>query len=93
MSPCGGFPQLHAAIANGADSVYVGLTSFSARARASNFSPEELAEAVKIAHSSNVKVYVALNTLVFQNELEEVANLVQICDDVGVDGTRFFSVI
>ncbi len=85
MAPCGGFPQLKAAIANGADSVYLGLSAFSARARASNFNPTELRKAVQISHASGVKVYVALNTLVFQNELEEVAGWIHICDAAGVD--------
>jgi len=85
MAPCERFPQLKAAIANGADSVYVGLTAFSARARAANFSPSELNEAVKIAHKSGVKVYVAMNVLVFQGELEEVAEWIQVCDDANVD--------
>ena len=85
MAPCGGFPQLKAAIANGADSVYLGLSAFSARARAANFSPKDLQKAVKIAHSSNVKVYVAMNTLVFQDELQEVAGWINVCDQAGVD--------
>ena len=85
MAPCGGFPQLKAAIANGADSVYLGLSAFSARARASNFDPQQLKEAVQIAHASGVKVYVALNTLVFQEELEEVAGWISVCDRTGVD--------
>lgn len=85
MAPCGGFPQLHAAIANGADSVYLGMSAFSARARASNFNPRQLAEAVQIAHQSGVRVFVALNTLVFQKELPEVAAWIMLCDQVGVD--------
>ncbi len=85
MAPCGGFPQLKAAIANGADSVYLGLSAFSARARASNFSPTELVEAVDIAHKYGVKVYVALNTLVFQKELHEIAEWIRICDVADVD--------
>jgi len=85
MAPCGGFPQLKAAIANGADSVYLGLSAFSARARAANFSPSELNEAVKLAHKFGVKVYVAMNVLVFQGELEEVAEWIQVCDDANVD--------
>jgi hypothetical protein len=80
MSPCGGWTQLHAAIGNGADSVYLGLTAFSARARAANFDPvQELPQAVELAHSAGVKVYVALNTLVFDHELEEVEDLVRKC--------------
>ena len=85
MAPCGGFPQLKAAIANGADSVYVGLSAFSARARASNFDPSQLVEAVNLAHQSGVRVFVALNTLVFQQELAEVAAWISLCDSVGVD--------
>jgi len=85
MAPAGGFPQLKAAIANGADSVYLGLSAFSARARASNFSPTELKEAVKTAHKSGVRVFVALNVLVFQHELNEVAEWIHICDQAGVD--------
>ena len=85
MAPCGGFPQLKAAVANGADSIYLGLSAFSARARASNFSPSELHEAVKLCHQSGVKVYVALNVLVFQKELEEVAKWIQVCDKANVD--------
>mmetsp|Transcript_20948 Transcript_20948/g.30814 ORF Transcript_20948/g.30814 Transcript_20948/m.30814 type:complete len:1041 (-) Transcript_20948:80-3202(-) len=85
MAPVGGFPQLKAAIANGADSVYLGLSAFSARARASNFSPTELAEAVQIAHKYGVRVFVALNTLVFQHELKEVAEWIRICKVAHVD--------
>mmetsp|Transcript_8059 Transcript_8059/g.12618 ORF Transcript_8059/g.12618 Transcript_8059/m.12618 type:complete len:964 (-) Transcript_8059:182-3073(-) len=85
MAPCGGFPQLKAAIANGADSVYLGLSAFSARARASNFNPSQLVEAVNMAHQSGVRVFVAFNTLIFQNELPEVAAWLTLCDEVGVD--------
>lgn len=85
MAPCGGFPQLKAAIANGADSVYLGLSAFSARARASNFNPSQLVKAVHMAHTYGVRVFVALNTLVFQNELPEVAAWLSLCDQVGVD--------
>jgi len=42
MSPAGGWPQLKAAVANGADAIYLGLTSYSARARAANFDPDPL---------------------------------------------------
>ena len=86
MSPVGGFPQLYAAIGNGADSVYLGLSAFSARARATNFNvTTELPKAVQIAHEAGVKVYVALNTLVFQNELEEIEMLIRQCALANVD--------
>lgn len=80
MAPVGGWPQLRAAVANGADAVYLGLTSFSARARAVNFDPhEELHEAVNFCRKYNVKVYVALNTLVFQSEMTELVDLIRAC--------------
>eukprot|EP00588_Corethron_pennatum_P010555 CAMPEP_0194273092 /NCGR_PEP_ID=MMETSP0169-20130528/6500_1 /TAXON_ID=218684 /ORGANISM="Corethron pennatum, Strain L29A3" /LENGTH=959 /DNA_ID=CAMNT_0039015937 /DNA_START=106 /DNA_END=2981 /DNA_ORIENTATION=+ len=86
MAPAGGIPQLRAAIANGADSVYVGLSSFSARARAANFDPgRELTEAVALAHAHGVRVYVALNTLAFDGELREVERLLRKCEEADVD--------
>ena len=50
-----------------------------------NFNPKQLVEAVRIAHASGVRVFVALNTLVFQGELPEVAAWISLCDQVGVD--------
>jgi collagenase-like PrtC family protease len=104
MSPAGGWPQLKAAVANGADAVYLGLTSYSARARASNFDPDptllfrgddnyepkeggaaSLAQAVKFAHQHHVRVYVAFNTLVFDEELHEVQELIEQIWECGVD--------
>ncbi|KAL7463437.1 hypothetical protein ACHAXS_003802 [Conticribra weissflogii] len=93
MSPAGGPPQLRAAIANGADAVYLGLTSYSARARADNFDPHDddrddpasLAGAVALAHRHRVRVYVALNTLAFDGELREIEKLLERCWECGVD--------
>lgn len=86
MAPCGGWSQLHAAIGNGADAIYLGLSAFSARARASNFDPvTELPLAVQTCHDAGVKVYVALNTLVFNHELEEVEELIRHCANADVD--------
>lgn len=86
MSPVGGWPQLQAAIGNGADSIFLGLSAFSARARAANFDPEEeLPKAVATCHDAGVKVYVALNTLVFDHELEEIEELIRCCARAKVD--------
>ena len=52
LAPAGGWPQLRAAVENGADAVYFGLTAFSARARASNFAPEELPEVPRLVPSA-----------------------------------------
>ena len=87
MSPAGGWPQLRAAVANGADSVYLGLSAFSARARASNFDPwtDELYQAVKYCHGHSVHVYVALNTLILDSEWIEIAHMLRLCQEANVD--------
>lgn len=85
MAPAGGWPQLRAAALNGADAVYLGLSSFSARARAANFDASELDDVVSFCRSHEVKVYVAINTLVFDEELDEVARLLGKCKNAGVD--------
>jgi len=86
MSPAGGWPQLKAAVSNGADAIYLGLSAFSARARATNFDvTTDLPKAVQYCHDYGVRVYVALNTLVFDHELEELSTLVQLAEQAGVD--------
>ncbi len=71
LAPCGGMEQLKAAIEAGADAVYIGGRLFNARIGAGNFSDEELKEAIDYAHLRGVKVYITLNTLIFDDELEE----------------------
>jgi U32 family peptidase len=78
LAPAGGHPQLTAAIEAGADAVYFGLTRFSARARAANFLPEELPDVMGQLHERGVRGFVALNTLVFDEELDEVERYVEL---------------
>lgn len=86
MSPAGDWACLKAACNNGADAVYFGLSSFSARARASNFDPgTELDEVVAYCREREVKTHVALNTLVFDDEIDQVTRLIRRCDEAGVD--------
>lgn len=68
LAPCSeeSFP---AALNAGADAVYLGMTAFSARRNAKNFTAEKLAEAVRLCHISGVKVYVTINTLIFDSEM------------------------
>ena len=70
LSPAGNMESLKAAVAGGCDAVYLGLNIFSARAFAGNFDHEELKEAVKYCHIRNVKVYVTVNTMLFETEIE-----------------------
>jgi len=70
LSPAGGWPQLRAAVRNGADAVYFGLdVGLNARARAANFRNDELKDVMTYLHERGVKAYVTLNTLVFDHEL------------------------
>ncbi len=75
LAPAGDPDALKAAIRNGADAVYIGAPAFNARARARNFTVEELAEAIDYAHLRSVRVYIALNTLLTDRESEAAADL------------------
>ena len=85
LSPVGDFECLKSAVQNGADAVYLGASSFSARAKATNFDNHELLEAIKYAKLRNVKVNLALNTLIKNQEFEEAVNLAISSYNFGVD--------
>ncbi len=85
LSPAGEMQSLMAAVNNGADAVYVGGSSFSARKNAVNFTDEQLREAVEYAHLRGVAVYVALNTLIHESELADAYEFIKYCDTIGVD--------
>ena len=74
-----------AAVRSGADAVYVGEKQFSARASAKNFDNEELKQAVAYCHIHGVKVYVTLNTIVFDNEFERLAAAIEAAAQADVD--------
>ncbi len=85
LSPAGGAEHARAAVMCGADAVYLGLKHFSARAGAVNFSEEELAETVAFCHERGVRVYAAVNTIVFDSELDELADTLRLLCETGVD--------
>lgn len=85
LSPAGDFESLKAAVNYGADAVYIGGTLYSARAFAKNFNNEELIEAVKYCHLRGVKVYVTMNTLLTENEIENAFKQVKFYYDNNVD--------
>jgi len=72
LAPSGCKESFLAAISAGADAVYCGLKKFSARMEAKNFSLNELIPLVNYAHKKSIKVYIALNTLIKQNEFDEL---------------------
>ncbi len=85
LAPCGSFESLEAAINSGTNAVYLGEENFSARKNAANFSYEQLKEAVMLCHKSSVKVYVTLNTLVFDKEYELLKKAIVNCAKADVD--------
>ena len=75
LSPAGDFDCLKAAVQNGADSVYFGADMFSARASATNFSLDNLQEAITYAKLRNVHTHLTLNTLIKNNELSDAISI------------------
>ncbi len=86
LSPAGDLACLRAAVRNGADAVYVGLKEFSARAGAENFDADTLLAARRETAAANVKLFVALNTLVRDRELPDIRRSLGIIADCGADG-------
>lgn len=86
LAPAGSWEALEAAVNAGADAVYMGGKAFGARAYASNFDKEEMAKAVYFAHMHRVRLYITVNTLVDDSELEELADYLLFLNNVGVDG-------
>ncbi len=72
LSPAGSFESLIAAIQNGADAVYLSGSLYGARSYAANFDKEMLLKAIHYAHLYGVKVYVTINTLIYDHELNEL---------------------
>ncbi len=86
LAPGGNINNVKLAFATGADAVYIGMKQFSARNKCDNFDYSNLEEIMMIAKLKNKKVYVALNTILKDNELEDFFNAVQICEKLNVDG-------
>src|SRR5437868_13895851 len=85
LAPAGDWECLRAAVANGADAVYFGLSNFNARHRAANFGLDELPQVLDYLHRHNVRGYVTLNTLIFSDELSEAARFVAAVAESGAD--------
>lgn len=78
LSPAGGEEALTAAVRSGADAVYLGATLFSARAGAANFDDEALLRAAAYCHERGVKVYLTVNTLLRDDELDGVLRVIEL---------------
>lgn len=85
LSPCGSKEVLLSAISAGCNAVYLAGKMFGARSYATNFSNEELKEAIKLCHLYNVLVYVTCNTLIYEKEIPEVINFIDFLYENDVD--------
>lgn len=85
LAPAGSFDSVVAAVRCGADAVYLGAKNFSARASAQNFSLHELRQTVVFCHERGVKVYLTLNTSLYDKELMEAAELIKASAHLGID--------
>ena len=85
LAPAGSKEAFKAALAGGADAVYLGGKMFGARRFAQNFSDQEMEGAVKLAHSRGVKVYVTVNVLIKERELPLAFDYLDLLDRIGVD--------
>ncbi|MFC1704896.1 U32 family peptidase [Nanoarchaeota archaeon] len=98
LAPAGSMANLKAAVSRKADAVYLGMNRFSARDFATNFNEKYLEEAVKICKSNNVKVYLAMNTSVKNNEVKTFFNQLSYAYSKGIDAviiqeTSFLDII
>ena len=85
LAPVGAQEQLKAAVRSGANAVYLGVDNFNARRNADNFTTENLKDAVKYCRLRDVKVFVTLNTLIFDKEIDELYKTVKAIAESGAD--------
>ena len=85
LSPAGSIESFYAAIEAGADAIYIGGKHFGARAYSKNFTLEEIEYVVNYAHLYDVKLYVAVNTLIYDDEVDECLEYIKKLHKIGVD--------
>ncbi len=86
LSPAGSPEAVIAAVQNGADAIYMGLGDFNARRGAKNFSREEFAKAVRYCRIRGCKVYVTLNTLISDREMDSAVAAARLASELGAHG-------
>lgn len=85
LSPAGSIESFKAACQNGADAVYMGVDKYNARAMAVNFGINEYIECIEYAHIRGIKVYLTLNTLMYDDEIKEALDIVLKLYSKGLD--------
>ncbi len=86
LAPAGSMESIYAAVRCGADAVYVGGAKYSARANAANFTDDELEQAIDYCHLHGVRVYRAMNTIVFAEETDGFLSAARRTAEMGADG-------
>jgi U32 family peptidase len=85
LSPAGSLDAVRAAVANGADAVYMGASRFNARDEGAQLTLEELGEACRIAHERGRRIYLTLNILIKPGELIDALLFLGVAIDLGID--------
>ena len=85
LAPAGDWTALRTAINNGADAVYLGMQGFNARAKAENFTKDNICEVTRLAHLFGVKIYLTVNTLINNNEVTDLIDLIKNAVQAKVD--------
>lgn len=86
LAPAGNTEALDAAISEGADAVYLGLKSFNARMRSSNFAWSQFEATVESLHKKNKKIYVTVNTIITESETEKMFRFLSYLNNIQPDG-------
>ena len=85
LAPAGSMESLKAAIAAGCDAVYLSGKMYGARAFANNFDNDELESAIKLCHLYGIKVYITVNTLIYEDEVESFLEYIEFIHKINVD--------
>jgi len=85
MAPAGDWTMLRTAVNAGADAIYFGVDKLNMRAKAANFTIDDLPEIVKFCKESDVKTYLTINTIVFEEEINELGEIIISAKKSGVD--------
>lgn len=85
LAPAGNMDNLKVAVNNGADAVYLGMQNFNARNKAGNFDESNIKDVVDFCHLHNVKVYLTVNTIIKDSEIEDLLDMVKVAVCANVD--------
>jgi len=85
LAPAGDFAMINAAINAGADAVYFGVKELNMRITATNFSLKELKKVIGLCHKKNIKAYLALNTIIYENELSKIKKIIKKAKESSID--------